>query len=251
MSADPYRASAGAGDPGSWNRYAYVGGDPVNVTDPEGLVTCNETAHMTGAYLEAIVYKVSCYGRLFYDPDIVIYSNETNVSEMMAAKARSIGTASYATGSVPYWQAAAAKAEGALAWLSDARLGSTECVSVLNKLGVNAEDVRARAATVKIANASTSEMGMQTVVNTDSSESVAQYFDNRSDLTTLASIKTNTLFLDLKSWAGRTDEQAFGAALHETLHLLGVTHEAIGKIYGATYNTAEYSDKLGKDCGWW
>ena len=24
-------------DPGSWNRYAYVGGDPVNRTDPNGL----------------------------------------------------------------------------------------------------------------------------------------------------------------------------------------------------------------------
>jgi hypothetical protein len=34
--ADPYRASAGASDPGSWNRYAYVGGDPINYNDPEG-----------------------------------------------------------------------------------------------------------------------------------------------------------------------------------------------------------------------
>jgi len=37
MTADPYRASAGAGDPGSWNRYAYVGDDPVNYVDPNGL----------------------------------------------------------------------------------------------------------------------------------------------------------------------------------------------------------------------
>ncbi len=36
--ADPYRASAGAGDPGSWNRYAYVTGDPINLLDPGG--TC-------------------------------------------------------------------------------------------------------------------------------------------------------------------------------------------------------------------
>jgi RHS repeat-associated protein len=37
LTADPYEASAGAGDPGSWNRYAYVGGDPVNRLDPRGL----------------------------------------------------------------------------------------------------------------------------------------------------------------------------------------------------------------------
>jgi RHS repeat-associated protein len=35
--ADPYQASGGAADPGSWNRYAYVGGDPVNFYDPPGL----------------------------------------------------------------------------------------------------------------------------------------------------------------------------------------------------------------------
>lgn len=34
---DPYRASAGGSDPSSWNRYSYVGGDPVNFTDRSGL----------------------------------------------------------------------------------------------------------------------------------------------------------------------------------------------------------------------
>ena len=36
--ADPYQASAGPSDPGSWNRYAYVEGDPVNANDPRGLM---------------------------------------------------------------------------------------------------------------------------------------------------------------------------------------------------------------------
>jgi RHS repeat-associated protein len=36
MTADPYRASGGPADPGSWNRYAYVKGDPVNFNDPHG-----------------------------------------------------------------------------------------------------------------------------------------------------------------------------------------------------------------------
>ena len=35
--ADPYQASAGPSDPVSWNRYAYVGGDPVNRVDSRGL----------------------------------------------------------------------------------------------------------------------------------------------------------------------------------------------------------------------
>ncbi len=38
LSSDPYQASAGPRDPGSWNRYGYVVGDPVNLLDPWG--TC-------------------------------------------------------------------------------------------------------------------------------------------------------------------------------------------------------------------
>ena len=34
--ADPYMASGGAKEPGSWNRYSYVGGDPVNYNDRSG-----------------------------------------------------------------------------------------------------------------------------------------------------------------------------------------------------------------------
>lgn len=40
LSSDPYEASGGASDPGSWNRYPYVGGDPVNFLDRTGLASC-------------------------------------------------------------------------------------------------------------------------------------------------------------------------------------------------------------------
>jgi hypothetical protein len=40
--ADPHRASARLTDPsGSWNRYAYTRGDPVNRADPRGLDDCD------------------------------------------------------------------------------------------------------------------------------------------------------------------------------------------------------------------
>ena len=38
ITADPFEASAGPEDPGSWNRYSYVNGDPVGFLDPNGLL---------------------------------------------------------------------------------------------------------------------------------------------------------------------------------------------------------------------
>jgi RHS repeat-associated protein len=37
LTPDPYRASGGPADPGSWNRYAHTRGDPINRYDPHGL----------------------------------------------------------------------------------------------------------------------------------------------------------------------------------------------------------------------
>jgi RHS repeat-associated protein len=49
LSPDPYEASAGAADPQSWNRYAYVQNDPVNRADPTGLLFCSaEFSHCQG-----------------------------------------------------------------------------------------------------------------------------------------------------------------------------------------------------------
>jgi len=42
-SPDRYLGSAGPGVPGSWNRYAYVLGDPINLTDRTGMyVDCDD-----------------------------------------------------------------------------------------------------------------------------------------------------------------------------------------------------------------
>ena len=41
LTPDPYGGSARLGNPGGWNRYAYVGDDPINTNDPLGLCTFN------------------------------------------------------------------------------------------------------------------------------------------------------------------------------------------------------------------
>ena len=60
MSADRYRASAGAEDPGSWNRYAYTRGDPINRYDPLGLFDQVVSSHTGNTNCEQT--KVGCTG---------------------------------------------------------------------------------------------------------------------------------------------------------------------------------------------
>ena len=37
LSSDPYEASGGTSNAGSWNRFNYVVSDPINYFDPSGL----------------------------------------------------------------------------------------------------------------------------------------------------------------------------------------------------------------------
>jgi hypothetical protein len=46
-SADPAKGSE-AGDPGSWNKYAYVQGDPENFYDPAGLSMADPDGGLSG-----------------------------------------------------------------------------------------------------------------------------------------------------------------------------------------------------------
>jgi RHS repeat-associated protein len=58
VSADPYQASGGPANPGSWNRYAYVEGDPVNFHDPRGLMA--EGPHYVCPYSNSANW-LDCY----------------------------------------------------------------------------------------------------------------------------------------------------------------------------------------------
>ena len=50
LTADPYQASGGPGEPGSWNRYGYVQGDPANYLDRSGLMAQQPEGWSCGAF---------------------------------------------------------------------------------------------------------------------------------------------------------------------------------------------------------
>lgn len=84
VSADPYLASGGAGDPGSWNRYAYVGGDPVNYGDPTGEVRISREGGVPHWPIPFVIFGLGkIFGAIFgggRDPVIESWRNNTGAN---------------------------------------------------------------------------------------------------------------------------------------------------------------------------
>jgi len=59
MTPDPAISSAKPNDPGSWNRYSYTGGDPVNRTDSSGLDWVYDFG--TGTWHSSLDYNDLCW----------------------------------------------------------------------------------------------------------------------------------------------------------------------------------------------
>jgi RHS repeat-associated protein len=60
LTPDPYRASGGPAEPGSWNRYAYTTGDPLNRYDPSGLLAASVV--YDNGFCPAQYSAWECYG---------------------------------------------------------------------------------------------------------------------------------------------------------------------------------------------
>jgi len=102
MTPDPYQASAGPSDPGSWNRYAYVRGDPVNRVDRRG--TDDSDPGNGGCGGDAFT---DCNGG---DPDEGCTWNSLACASDQGASAIMTGLQSYCSGAGLVYSAALANA---------------------------------------------------------------------------------------------------------------------------------------------
>jgi len=72
LTADPFVAGGAPrgsvdnpGDPGTWNRFAYVGGDPVNRNDPRGT----DWIIVNGEWCSTLDHSGGCYDPGYGDPE--------------------------------------------------------------------------------------------------------------------------------------------------------------------------------------
>jgi RHS repeat-associated protein len=92
---DPLAGRASATNPGSWNRYTYAGGDPVNFSDPSGLSPCGSTTAQNGDTITVTVNDcVSTFGFLYspcswcYVGKLITDFTQTQVKQIQSSTAR-------------------------------------------------------------------------------------------------------------------------------------------------------------------
>jgi hypothetical protein len=109
---------------------------------------------------------------------------------------------------------------------------------------------KARELIGRVVDASTSNTPFSVATGEGYDATIAEYFDARNDVSTVAGVLTNTLYIDTRDWAGKNRYGALGTSLHEVLHFLGVGHAKLGNVLfgGETPNTNLYSEELARRC---
>jgi len=141
MTPDPSGADAAdSSDPTSWNMYAYVNGDPINLTDPEGLVTCGDLPVDGGGTLSNYMNARSTTGtltRFVWAEGGTLLQNGNSQSAMFLAQAY-IAQAILNRVAVANGQVAVGGADGTIYWGNGGTFNgvSTTGVSILSYGGV-------------------------------------------------------------------------------------------------------------------
>jgi RHS repeat-associated protein len=238
LTSDPYQASAGAAEPGSWNRYGYVEGDPVGAFDPNGLASADAWGdeflcmlRIPYTWFPSEVdnwYALACRSTEYSLERTRLYDS----GPAQRAGGRPTGTS---------FRRARSIAERAAKKFNERKQWHRDCEAFLGKLGTSGADLAARAGDVQFGDASTSNVLMSDLYALSElrQAAIAQY--GQTTIAThvaafptkaLAELKGTRVFIDPRWWGSDPDADE-ATVLHEIVHLVtGLTDDDFERILG-------------------
>lgn len=259
---DPYMNSAGLGDPGSWNLYAYLPNDPINAHDPSGL----------GCHWVEIPYELPIRicdgpgggggggGGGPQPPNLMIPSDYENISPGGGGVATSDPEPAVS------WADTRRSLRSATGKIATATY-SDQCVNDIHSLKksdgseLRVSDVRSLANMEDFRDATTASAQATLMLpnGTTATGPISSFFDPKSP-NYVSGLYAFTPFSDSVSyWApadtsGTDPNRLAGTVMHELLHSLGFTDTAIQSAFTLSVtasDTDNISRKLATDCFGW
>jgi len=135
LTPDPFGGSANAADPKSWNRYAYVGNDPINRNDPAGLLDIDVN---------------SCGAETIFDGERII------VVGMTCELTPGGGDSLFGNPEDTFFSRALLQLENAKSYMYDHFNNSAKCEEDLAKFGTNLDELVSQVGAMIFANGRTS-----------------------------------------------------------------------------------------------
>ena len=236
LSADPYTASAGPSSPGSWNRYAYVQGDPINFKDPRGLYQC---------YVDDDEEDLECEG----DGEVCEYFSSYCVGGPDQTGTSSPGGAGAPS---PQWIKALAKLSNANNLLQSL-IPSPACQGDLDKLaappfGITLSDIQTQVNNSQWADGTSASLVYQYQLFTPGTDAynfwlskettIQQFFKTNSGVGAETAFTISDLSGAVYFRPGYVNHKSTaddaGLLFHEALHSLGLDDDQVKSVLGLT-----------------
>ena len=250
MSPDPYMAnSGGAGDvsdPQSWNRYAYTRGDPVNRADPQGL---EDDGGSDGCYYNGM-WVSGC--------DLPIGIQRFAPVTAFTKAANNLGAAA---------QAFEDRSNFSQNCQKDIAAIGAAAPSYIDPGSITIDALQGAAGSTNFANGVGSQVSQSALYPNSpqaagivANQTIGALFSNPNKIVTaVTALGGSTIYLNPSQISGLLGANE-GLLMHELLHELGLTDDAIGAglqsidpsirpdANGSWTNTKQFSMKLQKDC---
>ncbi len=267
-------ASAGPRDPGSWNRYSYTRGDPVNRRDPRG--TCDEdTAYSvnvcdTVVDIDTFSYPGASGGGGGWGTTAYFNGEITSaIAALMSGVGASLGSTAQnafvlGNGSFALASAALAGDLGDLTTFQGTPLCEADLAAVSQETKVPITDaiVQNAAGSANIINGLTSLTNYANDVYGNSPAAgaaafafgpmmMAQYMSLNPNTAAVAQAPGNNIYIDAGWINGMTATQQTAMLLHEFFHnITGGSDSVIQSALGLDTNAPSQNigDKLQRDC---